>query len=67
MSVVITIVLSSLYGVSDEIHQRFTPGRDSDPLDVVADTLGGTVGAMSWLGLERLRRRPVTPEGGEQP
>jgi VanZ family protein len=28
------------YAVSDEIHQSFVPGRVSDPLDVVVDSLG---------------------------
>ena len=32
--------LASLYGMSDELHQRFVPGRSFDPLDWVADTLG---------------------------
>lgn len=28
------------YGVSDELHQYFVPGRHADVLDVVADALG---------------------------
>jgi VanZ family protein len=28
------------YAISDEIHQSFVPGRVSDPLDVVVDSLG---------------------------
>ena len=31
------------YGVSDEIHQRFSPGRNSDPWDAVADTVGAAI------------------------
>jgi VanZ family protein len=34
------VVLAGLYGVTDEIHQFFVPGRNSDVLDIVADTLG---------------------------
>ena len=30
----------SLYGVSDEIHQYFIPGRFADPLDALADAAG---------------------------
>lgn len=29
-----------LYAISDELHQRSVPGRDSDPFDVVVDSLG---------------------------
>ena len=39
------IALSLGYGISDEIHQYFTPERSPDVLDVVADTVGATVGA----------------------
>jgi VanZ family protein len=38
-------LLASLYGASDELHQSFVPGRDADPRDWVADTLGGGAGA----------------------
>jgi len=37
-------LLSSLvgiaYGLSDEIHQKFVPGRNCDPFDFLADCLG---------------------------
>ncbi len=36
------ILIVSLFGVSDEIHQAFTPGRCCDLSDWVADTLGAT-------------------------
>lgn len=32
-----------LWGISDEFHQSFVPGRDSSALDVVADTVGFTL------------------------
>ncbi|BDU76163.1 VanZ family protein [Mesoterricola sediminis] len=48
--------LVSLYGVTDEIHQAFVPGRSPDVLDWVADTLGGGLGlVLSCLPL--LHRR----------
>jgi VanZ family protein len=40
-------LLVGLYGVSDEFHQYFIPGRTADALDVVADIAGGMLGA--WL------------------
>ncbi len=36
----VAIMLTSLYGLSDEIHQWFTPGRSVDLMDWVADTFG---------------------------
>ncbi len=35
-----SIILAVLYGVSDEIHQFFTPGREPRVRDVVFDTIG---------------------------
>lgn len=43
---------ASVYGVTDELHQLFVPGRMADPLDWVVDTLGAIVGALLvawWL------------------
>ena len=48
------------YGVTDEWHQSFVPGRDADLWDVVADALGatlaiGAVGVLAWWS----RREPA--------
>jgi VanZ family protein len=44
------IVLATMYGVSDEFHQSFVPGRSPDRFDVVADCVGATIGvALGWL------------------
>jgi VanZ family protein len=37
--------ITSVYGVVDEIHQFFTPGRDCNVWDWAADTLGAVIGA----------------------
>jgi VanZ family protein len=37
--------LGSLYGVVDEIHQRFVPNRTCDVRDWLSDTLGALVAA----------------------
>ena len=39
-----SLVISSIYGLLDEIHQSFVPGRNSEFLDWVADSLGAAVG-----------------------
>ncbi len=40
LQITMAVVLASLYGISDEIHQTFVPGRDAEVLDWAADTLG---------------------------
>ena len=51
-----SIVLSFLYGLSDEVHQMFTPGRSPDILDVVADTIGAAAGALGVFVLAAIWR-----------
>lgn len=57
--------IASAYGATDEFHQSFVPGRDSDILDWRADTLGAglAAGAMWAFGIiSRSRRsRGVSP------
>ncbi|MCW5797521.1 MAG: VanZ family protein [Nitrospira sp.] len=52
-AVLAAVAGSALYGVSDETHQLFVPLREADVLDVVADTVGGIVGAWGWRWIER--------------
>jgi VanZ family protein len=37
------VVLATLYGVSDEAHQAFVPGRFPDRFDVLADCVGAAI------------------------
>ena len=51
-------VLSTLYAVSDEVHQAFVPGRTVSLLDLGLDTLGIlAVLAVLWKGRWRGIRR----------
>ena len=54
------VLLATLYGVSDEYHQSFVPGRTADPADVAKDFLGATAATAlyrRWMGTEgRLSR-----------
>ncbi|MBI3579591.1 MAG: VanZ family protein [Ignavibacteriales bacterium] len=34
------LLFTAFYGLADEFHQKFVPGRTSDIYDVVADTAG---------------------------
>ena len=46
--IIITLIITALYGASDELHQRFTPGRSSEGIAVVFDVLGGMIGAWAY-------------------
>ena len=56
-AVLAAVAISSLYGVSDEYHQRFVPGRTFDVLDIVADLLGSVAGASAMRAWSIIRRR----------
>jgi len=51
LMVILSVLLSSLYGISDEIHQYFVPYRDAELMDVLADTLGGLMGVYLYQSL----------------
>ncbi len=42
-----------VYGIIDEIHQSFVPGRSPDGWDVLVDTIGAAIGChplwFSWI------------------
>ena len=56
------ILLASLYGVSDEVHQAFVPFRDSSWLDWLADTVGAALGATVMHRVLNLRPVGSIPE-----
>ena len=41
------ILLTTLYGASDEVHQMFVAGRSAEISDVYADATGGAIGAFA--------------------
>ena len=51
---VIAIVIGSLYGASDEVHQIFVPDRTADVMDWLVDTCGTALGAVIAMGFLRL-------------
>ena len=55
------VLLASVYGISDEMHQSFTPNRSSDVYDVFADAIGAAAAVVVALLLATwwARRRAV--------
>jgi VanZ family protein len=55
------IVFPFFYGILDEIHQYFVPGRTADIRDVLLDLIGATLGYLFILFIHplwiRIRRR----------
>lgn len=53
--------VASAWGLGDELHQAFVPGRSAEILDWVADTLGSVTGAGLRFALSRFRAAGGTP------
>lgn len=49
------LAITVVFGISDELHQATVPGRDASVLDVLADAVGGAVGAfvVTWYSARR--------------
>ena len=57
----VAVVLASVYGILDELHQLYVPGRSSDPVDWLVDTAGAILAV--WLIVVVRNRRPVGASG----
>ncbi|MEN6612076.1 MAG: VanZ family protein [Armatimonadota bacterium] len=58
--IVITIGISAAYGLTDEVHQLYVPGRTFDLLDLAADTLGAAIAVIALaihMGGDKYGRR----------
>jgi VanZ family protein len=53
--VLTTSFLALVYGITDELHQSWVPGRSADPRDVLADGIGGVIGSLAaaWTSTRR--------------
>jgi hypothetical protein len=55
----VALAIALAWGASDELHQSFVPGRSPELLDLVADGVGGAVGALLahlWTSRRRVNR-----------
>ncbi len=53
------LAIAVAYGLSDEAHQFFVPGRHADPWDLLTDAAGAGVSLAlaAWVAVRRARRR----------
>lgn len=56
-------LIALLYGVSDEVHQSFVPGRTATVFDAVADATGAGLACAAWYW----RARRPTPAMDDRP
>ncbi|HDL89965.1 MAG TPA: hypothetical protein ENG14_03580 [Thermodesulforhabdus norvegica] len=54
---ILSILLGSVYGVTDEYHQSFVPYRSASVTDLIADITGLVMSQIVLLLIVRLRRR----------
>lgn len=60
-----SFLLSSLYGISDELHQYFVPFRTFSGLDILADVIGSLLGVVitQWVYRKNFRVLKIIPGG----
>jgi len=55
----LTILLSILYSLSDEIHQLYVPGRTFQLLDLFVDFLGIQAGVFLFIKIKKKKYSPT--------
>ena len=55
-SIIISIIVVLLYACSDEIHQTFVVGRSGEVLDVLIDTVGGSLATILYYLIYRRKK-----------
>ena len=54
--IVLAVVLALVYGISDEFHQFFVPGRNMSLFDVFLDSIGIVFAAMSYFIVTEIQK-----------
>lgn len=49
----VALIVASLYGLSDELHQGFVPTREVSVWDWLTDTAGAAAAVLVWSGMLR--------------
>jgi VanZ family protein len=57
--------MAAMFGLSDEIHQYFVPGRNMDPLDLLTDAIGAALAlwVAGWIVRRRAGASPANERG----
>jgi VanZ family protein len=63
----LAVALATAYGVTDEVHQAFVPGRMASPGDVLADAVGALLAAAGLWACGILWRFWRRPDGHQAP
>ena len=53
--VLLSILSAGLYGISDEIHQYFVPGREADAMDAAVNFVGAACGVFCYQYVAKRR------------
>lgn len=53
----ISFSLGALYAITDEIHQKFVPGRSCQMTDVMIDTMGVLLGILILLTILKIHKK----------
>ncbi len=61
---IVAAAISAVWGVLDEWHQSFVPGRHASVLDALADVAGALGGALAYRVLSVRWARPARSGGG---
>lgn len=65
-AVLLALVATMIYGVTDEWHQAFVPFREPDRWDLAADLLGTLGSVLTWAWIDR-RKLQAWEDGIGQP
>ena len=65
-AVALAVALSVAYGVTDELHQAFVPGRDVSLTDLVTDVVASFIGALAAMGVAAAFERETSPASAEE-
>jgi len=53
-----SLLLTFLYGISDEVHQHFVVNRTGKAIDLIFDLAGGILGIIIWNIYQTLLKKP---------
>jgi VanZ family protein len=63
--VALAIAIGAAYGITDETHQYFVPGRDAEVGDALADAIGTSLGASGFWTVATWRSKRASALGAQ--